>query len=262
MAHDQLIEKFFETLITGNRPRARAMVNGLAADHGWSSRQIITDLFWPTYELIDRLYRADQLSKLSHHTATRLLRVLVDQNALSLERSECSNRRVMAFCGPQEADEMGAQMAVDLLEASGFTVTFGGGGIANDEILAMANDAKPDIILVFASAASDLPNIRILIDTIRGVDACPNVQFAVGAGVFNRAEGLAEEIGADVWATGPMEMVDVLVAQPTRRSPSAARTAARRAARRAAESRSSKTAEANALIEPAAEATTPKAEAD
>ncbi len=229
MQNDQIVEKFFETLITGNRPQARQLANGLQANCGWTSTRLITDLFWPTYELLDRLYRADQLGKLAHHTATRLLRVLVDQNSIDLPKAPSNSRTVMAFCGPAEGDEMGAQMAVDLLEASGFAVTFSGGGIANDEIMAQVNELKPDVLLMFASAPGDLPNIRSLIDNVREIDACPNMQFAVGAGVFNRAEGLAEEIGADLWASSPLEMVDVLITQPARRAGSEQRTVGKRA---------------------------------
>lgn len=213
----QTIERFFETLITGSRPNARAMIAELSAQ-GFTSERLITELFWPTYELIDRLYRADQLGTLAHHTATRLLRVLVDQNSIALSKAAPRGRSVMAFCGPTEADEMGAQMAVDLLEASGFEVTFGGGGIASDEVLGQVNQTRPDVLLMFASAPGDLPGIRELIDTIRTIDAAPDVQIAVGAGVFNRAEGLAEEIGADLWASSPLEMAAVLIAEPARRA--------------------------------------------
>ncbi|HZW07429.1 MAG TPA: cobalamin-dependent protein [Phycisphaerales bacterium] len=233
MHSQQSIERFFETLTTGNRPRARAITEELTAA-GWTAQRMVADLFWPTYELIDRLHREDQLSTLAHHTATRLLRVLVDQNSARLERSSAVGRKVMAFCGPAEADEMGAQMAVDMLEAQGFEVTFAGGGIASDEILAQVNNTKPDVVMMFASGPADLPGIRALIDTVREVGACPDVQFAVGAGVFNRAEGLAEEIGADLWASTPLEMVEVLVAEPDRRATSDQRTVGGKKIRRRA----------------------------
>jgi methanogenic corrinoid protein MtbC1 len=229
----QSIERFFETLTTGNRQRARAVVDELSAS-GWTAQRLVADLFWPTYELVDRLHREDQLTTLAHHTATRLLRVLVDQNSARLEHSAPVGRKVMAFCGPAEADEMGAQMAVDLLESQGFDVTFAGGGIASDEILNQVNERKPDVVLMFASGPSDLPGIRALIDTVREVGACPDVQFAVGAGVFNRAEGLAEEIGADLWASTPLEMVEVLVSEPARRAPADQRTVGKKIRRRIA----------------------------
>lgn len=233
MQTQQTIERFFDTLVTGNRQRARALTEELTAA-GWTAQRMVADLFWPTYELIDRLHREDQLATLAHHTATRLLRVLVDQNSARLQRSAPVGRKVMAFCGPAESDEMGAQMAIDLLESQGFDVTFAGGGIASDEILGQVNERKPDVVLMFASGPSDLPGIRALIDTVREVGACPDVQFAVGAGIFNRAEGLAEEIGADLWASTPLEMVEVLVSEPARRAPADQRTVGKKIRRRAA----------------------------
>lgn len=227
MSTEVLLERFFETLITGHRPSARRVVEeqikaGVAPD------QLITDLFWPTYETLERLYRADQLSKLSHHLATRLLRVLVDQNAARLDFAPARDRTILALCGPSDADELGAQMAVDLLEHAGFTVSFGGGGIANDEILARVNEDQPGVLLLFASGPSDLPNIREMIDTIREINATPNLQVVVGGGVFNRAEGLAEEIGADLWASDPLELVELLLSEPTRKAELEQRTVGRK----------------------------------
>ena len=88
----------------------------------------------------------------------------------------------------------------DLAEADGYEVRFGGGGVAADEILAEVGEHRPDILLLFGSGASDAPHIRQIIDTVRSVGSCPNTQIAVGGGVFARATGLAEEIGADLWA--------------------------------------------------------------
>ncbi len=226
-------ERFFEVLIAGDRPAARKLVQeSLRA--GATPETLITDLFWPTFETLERLYRSDQLTRLCHHTATRLLRVLVDQNAGTLELNGSRGRRVLAFCGPCEAEELGAQMAVDLLEGCGFSVTFGGGGIANDEILARVHEDQPDVLLMFASASHDLPDIRRLIDTLRSIGAAPQMQIAVGGGVFNRAEGLAEEIGADVWARSPLEMVERLVNDPDRRATADQRTVGRGRRRRSA----------------------------
>ena len=49
-----------------------------------------------------------------------------------------------------------------------------------------------------------------LIDAIREIGSCPNLQIVVGGGIFNRAPGLAEEIGADLNAKGPAELLDLL----------------------------------------------------
>ena len=232
MVSEQVVDRFFEALTTGDRPAARKVVQELRGGSGGGSgklspERMISELFWPVYQQIDQLFRTDQLNCLNHHMAVRLLRVLVDQNAGQLQASASRGRSIFAVCGPQESEELGAQMALDMLEGAGFNVTFGGGGIANDEILARVNEYKPDVLLMFCSAAADLPNIRVLIDTIREIGSAPEMQIAVGGGVFNRAEGLAEEIGADTWATSPMEIVETLVSDPSRRAVATQRTVGR-----------------------------------
>lgn len=225
-SQDVMIERFFETLISGHRAAARGLVAD-ALREGVTPERLISELFWPTYEMIERLYRADQLSRLAHHFATRLLRVLVDQNAARLKAGPSRGRTVFALCGPRDSDELGSQMAVDLLEQSGFEVTFGGGAIPADEIMAQVHETRPDVLLLFCSGANDLPEIRQIIDSLREVGACPDLQIVVGGGVFNRAEGLAEEIGADIWAKNPLELVGLMVNQPSRRARDEQRTVGR-----------------------------------
>ena len=77
---------------------------------------------------------------------------------------------------------------------------------------------RPDVLLLFASAPGDLPGIRAMIDQIHEIGAVRNLQVVVGGGVFNRAQGLAEEIGTDLWATSPTELVAVMVEEPERRA--------------------------------------------
>ncbi|MEM9065304.1 MAG: cobalamin-dependent protein [Planctomycetota bacterium] len=229
-----LNERLLEALIHGDRRDARRLVES-ASGGGLSSAEIISDLFWPTYETVERLFRNDQLSRLGYHLSTRLLRVLTDQVAAGLEvPATANNRTVLAFCGPNDADELGAQIAVDLLEANGFGMTFTGGGIPMDEILGHIHENRPDAVLMFASAPGDLPEIRRLIDTVREIGACDGMQLIVGGGVFNRAEGLAEEIGADLWAEDPLELVDLMIHEPEHRAPADQRTVGRTRKTRAA----------------------------
>ncbi|MEO0482879.1 MAG: cobalamin-dependent protein [Planctomycetota bacterium] len=211
------IERLFEALINGDRPASRSLVQEFR-DSGLQADDVLSEVFWPTYEMIERLFRQDQLSNLSYRLATRLLRVLVDRTAGQLVRRPALGRTIFAVCGPTEADELSAQIAVDLLEARGFDPVFAGGGVATDEILAQVHEARPDVLLVFAAAPGDLPATREVIDKLREINATPDTQVVVGGGVFNRAEGLAEEIGADLWASDPLELVEVMVLEPDQRA--------------------------------------------
>ncbi len=227
MDMDVLIERFFETLIDGDRTMSRRLVSELL-HNGLTPEMLLTDLFWPTYEMVDRLYRGDQLSNVSHNLATRLLRVLVDQNAARFDFVTSPERTIFAISGPSESEELSAQMAVDMLESRGFAVSFAGSGIPADEVLQQVHERQPDVLLMFASSPGDLPELRSLIDSIREIGACDNTQIVVGGGVFNRAEGLAEELGADLWADCPLELVEEIAEHHEHRAPDDQRTVGRR----------------------------------
>lgn len=222
-----LLDRFYNALISGNRPEARQVVDeALEAD--CSAEKIINQLFWPTLDNLQKVYRHDQLSELCYHYATRLLRALVDQMQLRLEQSEPIGTTVLLICGPEESEELAGQMTADLLEAAGYTVFYPGGGVANDEIVEQLGELQADKLVVFGAVPSTVPLTRLLIDRLHDIGTCPKLQIIVGGGVFNRAEGLAEEIGADLWASDPSELVDLLQRQPERRMTPEQRTVGRK----------------------------------
>ncbi|MEM9374100.1 MAG: cobalamin-dependent protein [Planctomycetota bacterium] len=213
MSADLVTERLFEALIEGDRATARRVIDE-QRKQGATPELVITDLCWPAYELLESLHREDRLTTLAYNLGTRMLRTIVDQcsrDLLAWSGTARNGRTVFACCGPSEGSELGAQMAVDLLEAAGFNVRFAGGAIPADEVQETVQSTAPDVLMMFCSEPRDLPEIRQLIDNLHSIGACPTTQIAVGGGVFNRADGLAEEIGADVWATHPLEMVEILI---------------------------------------------------
>lgn len=227
MKREVLLERFFTALISGHRESARAIVDELhQAD--CPAEKIINLLFWPTLEKIQALARADQISDIAHHFSTRMLRALVDQMQMRLEQNDRRNQKVLLVCGPEESEELGAQMTADLLEADGYEVYFVGGGVANDEIINQLGSLGADKLVVFGVVPSTVPFTRLLIDHLHDIGVCPKLQIVVGGGVFNRAEGLAEEIGADLWANTPSELVEVMSTEPQRRMDHEQRTVGRK----------------------------------
>ena len=145
------------------------------------------------------------------------MRQLVDQVQLRLEQQPRNGKRVLVTCGPEDSEELAAQITADLLEADGYEIYYAGGGIANDEIVNQLGDLGCDLLVVFGAVPATVPATRLLIDRLHAIGSCPKLQIVVGGGVFNRAEGLAEEIGADLWATSPADIVAVVRDNPDRR---------------------------------------------
>lgn len=227
MNRDAIHEHFFTALISGNRMAARNIINMLH-ESDCPAERIISGLFWPTLTQIQTMYRNDQLSQISYQLATRLFRMLVDQLQLSYYQHDRRHVRVMVCCGPEESEEMSAQIVADMLEADGYDVFYIGGGVANDEIIEQISDMHIDRLVVFGVVPSTVPFTRLLIDRFQAIGATPHLQVIVGGGVFNRAEGLAEEIGADLWGHTPEDIVKVMSEMPERRMTEDQRTVGRK----------------------------------
>jgi methanogenic corrinoid protein MtbC1 len=179
---------------------------------------LLTQLIWPTMELVQSLYREDRISISSLNLATRLNRSITDQLTARLTRSESNGRTVLIFCGDDEPEELGGQICADLFEASGYEVRFAGGGVPEDEVLKLIGDIRPDLLVMFGTLPTGVPAVRKLIDYLREVNSCPDMQVMCCGGIYKRAEGLAEEIGADLFAPDAADAVRIANQHPTRRA--------------------------------------------
>jgi methanogenic corrinoid protein MtbC1 len=227
---ESIVETLLPSLLAGDRSAVRTLVSR-ALGSGISAEDFTEQVAWPIHEALHKLHRHDQIERISFNYATRLLRQVVDQMQLAYSRAERNGKCVTLFCGSGENEDLGGQMAADLLEAAGFAVQFAGGGVASDEILEETSRRRPDFLVLFASSASDAPGIRSVIDRVREVGATPDMEIAVGGGVFNRADGLAEAVGATRNARTPLDLVRTLQAPSAtaRQTPAKARPARLRA---------------------------------
>ncbi len=216
-ALETLVERFTEPLFIGDRSGARAVVAD-AFEEGLSAEEILMQLIWPTMEKISALYRADRINTGVHHMASRLLRMLADQVCLRLPRQERNGRTMLVVCSPGEPEELGAQITTDLAEAHGWSVHFAGGGVPNDEIVGWIGQLQPQVLMVYGTIPSAAPMVRQLIDLLHDVGIAPKLQVICSGGVFNRAEGLAEEIGSDLFAPDPISSLEMLDDYPAKRA--------------------------------------------
>ncbi len=230
----RLAESYLEPLLHGDREGCRKVIEG-ALSSGLSSEQLVTQLIWPTMERVQWLFKDDRVTVASLNLATRLNRAITDQLTAKLERKPANGRKVLIFCGNAEPEELGGQICADLFEADGYQVKFAGGGVPEDEVLNLIGNYRPDITVMFGTLPSDVPAVRKLIDYLREVNSCPNMQIMCCGGIYKRAEGLAEEIGADLYAADAAKALLVAAEHPTKKASADQQTVGRsRRARKAA----------------------------
>jgi methanogenic corrinoid protein MtbC1 len=212
-----LAQSYLEPLLAGDRLACRKLVEEALAC-GVGAHELLTGLVWPTMELLQALYREDRISVSSLNLATRLNRSLTDQLCARLTPKPANGKSVLIFCGDDEPEELGGQICADLFEADGYEVRFAGGGVPEDEVLKLIGDLRPDLLVMFGTLPSGVPAVRKLIDYLREVNSCPDMQVMCCGGIYKRAEGLAEEIGADLYAADAAAAVTVAGEHPARRA--------------------------------------------
>lgn len=217
LSDTHLAQNYLEPLLAGDRATCRKVIDQ-AVESGIGAHQLLTELIWPTMELLQALYRDDRITIASLNLATRLNRSTTDQLTGRLEHQPSNGKKVLIFCGDDEPEELGGQICADLFECEGYTVRFAGGGVPEDEVLKLIGEIRPELLIMFGTLPSGVPAVRKLIDYLREVNSCPEMQIMCCGGIYKRAEGLAEEIGADLYAPDASAAVQVAAEHPTRRA--------------------------------------------
>ncbi len=203
MTRERWLERFMSPLLEGRRQECRDVLSE-AMRGGLEPRGVYRDMLWPAMENVERMYRDDRIDVATQHMAVRIGRSLADQVQSALPRTAPNGKKILITCAEGEPEELGAQMCADLFEADGWEVFFVGGGVPNDEVLALTGRLRPDILLIFGTQPQGVPGVRKLIDLIREVGANPTMNVMISGGVFNRAEGLWKEVNADLFAGNAM----------------------------------------------------------
>lgn len=209
----QYAQEYIAALRKGDRKGARNIIRKLLST-GAKAEQIYKEVLFPAMEAIENMFRGDEISILERNLATRINRFITDQVQAQLIPTPPIGKTAVVICAEAETEELGAQMCADLLEASGWQVFFLGGGIPEDELIEFIGKIRPDALVIYGSKPSGIPAVRQMIMNIRNIGAVPTMNVIVTGGIFNRVEGLWEEIKADLFAYDPVGVVTSLNTAP------------------------------------------------
>ena len=180
------LERFVRLLIHGDRVGCRDLVREFLDGHSECSGDAtcaLRELAWPACATLDALARRDQIGTAEEHSATVLLAQLVQRIECGLAKRPARCKLVVVATGPRSTEELAG------------------------EIFSQIAARRPAYFVSFAAAGPDAPRLRRLITAVRTQDPVPGLRLGVGGGVFERAPGLAEEIGAHFEANSPFDML-------------------------------------------------------
>jgi len=208
MIKNSILERYLDALLQGDRKQSRTVIEE-TLHTGIPANSVYVDIIWPIVVEIENLLRADRITVVQEHLASRINRTIVDQLQNKLPCRPCKRKKIVVCSNSDELQELGAQIMANLFESDGWEVKFLGGGLTNDDILGFINEYGPDILLIYGTGPKEAPSLRRLIDTIKDISAWPNMRTMVSGGLFNRAEGLWQEMGADLFAETAFEAIRV-----------------------------------------------------
>lgn len=193
---EPFLTRYLQPLLGGRRAECFELIAS-ALQSGVPSEKLICEVIWPAMAQVERLFRDDRINTATEHMACRINRAAADQLQAHLPKKPPHGKRMLIACAEAGHEELGAQMVGDLLQADGWEVFFVGGGVPDDEILALVGGIRPEVFLIFGAHPEAVPSTRAMIERIRDVGTCPTMNIVVIGGIFNRADGLWREIGAD-----------------------------------------------------------------
>ena len=208
MIKQNTLARYLEPLLRGDRKACRTVIEE-TLQSGIPANAVYVHLVWPVMVEIEKLLREDRITPVQEHLATRVNRTIVDQLQNKLPRRPGKSKKIVVCCAPEELQELGAQILTDLFESDGWDVRFPGGGLTNDDLLAFIHEYRPSILLIYGTSPRQAPDVRRLIDTIKSVNAWPDMRIMVSGGLFSRAEGLWQEMEADLYAADPLEALNI-----------------------------------------------------
>ena len=204
---EPLLTRYLQPLLAGRRAECFKLVQ-TALEFGAAPESLICDVIWPAMTQVRRLFDDDRINTAAENMASRINRTIADQLQARLPAEPPNGKRIMIVSADPEHEELGAQMLADLFQSRGWEVFLLGGGVPDDEIVQLIGQLSPRSLLVFGSEAPAVPHIRALVHRIRDIGICPTMNVVVSGGVFDRADGLWREVGADVFVERPLEALE------------------------------------------------------
>jgi methanogenic corrinoid protein MtbC1 len=194
---DFIYDDFISFLIDMQSDKAYKYIED-RINEGMSLKNIYLQIFQPTLYKVGLLWQQRVISVAKEHYITALIQHIIGRlySFLFAERSS-SRYSVTAVCAGNELHEIGMRMVADFFEMDGWDSVFLGSNLPVEMIINHLHDNPTDLLSISATTASQILDVKTLIDRIKADDILSKIKILVGGRAFNDAPGLWKKVGAD-----------------------------------------------------------------
>ena len=171
---------------------------------------IMLTILQPAQHELGRLWEHGEISIAHEHYTTAITQLALSllYPRLLLNRTLLGRSVVLTTIG-SEAHEVGIRMISDLLEQAGWRTAYLGADVPNADIIERVAQHRADVLAVSATMASHIRGVRDLITELRADPRCAHVRVLVGGRPFTINPEIATLVGADAWAPGAQEALEL-----------------------------------------------------
>lgn len=209
-AHARRVPELVDRLVAGDEPGAWSLVQSVLGG-GTTPAELYMEVLVPALRLIGQRWERAEIDVADEHCATVVMHRLIGRTG-PLFRRPGRTRGIVVLGSPQgELHAMPTALAADLLRGSGFVVIDLGANVPTDSFVDCVQ-RLPRVTAV--GIAVTTPDRRIeagrLVAALRGAGLEMPILLG-GAGID---ESTARALGADGWAGGAPQLVDLLATRP------------------------------------------------
>ena len=211
-AHARRVPELVDRLIAGDEPGAWSLLQSVLGG-GTSPADLYLEVLVPALRMIGDRWETGAISVADEHCATAVMHRLIGRTG-PLFRRPGRTRGIVVLGAPQgELHAMPTALAADLLRGSGFVVIDLGANVPTDSFVDCVR-RLPRVIAVGIAVTTTEHGAEAgrLVAGLRAAGF--DMPIMVGGSGID--EGAARALGADAWAGGAAELVDLLEQRPAR----------------------------------------------
>ena len=196
--------QYLQAALEGNSKKAIDIVLKELQRSG-NSNEVILDILMPAQREVGRLWHLGELTVAEEHQVTtttqRALPLVVEKSA----HSPANGHTAVCASIAGNVHELGIRAVGYLMEMDGWKTIYLGADVPAYELPSTAEFYDADVMMLSLAISSQLPAMRVAIETTR--QHLPNIKILVGGGAFAETAGLWRKIGADGYAADASKAV-------------------------------------------------------
>ncbi len=204
-----LAQNYLNSLLKGNRNGALSLVLD-EVKAGAPVKEMYIQVFQPVQYEIGRLWQTNKISVAQEHYCTGATQLVMSQLYPYLFTGKKKNRKLVTTCVPEELHEVGARMVTDFFEMDGWDTYYLGANMPIESLVRYLSEIKPQCLAISATMTFHVSAVEEMIRKIRAAhEVSDDLKILVGGYPFIVAEGLWKRVGANGYAPGAIEAVEL-----------------------------------------------------